>query len=187
MPRDEETREGQGPANDNDLFELGQDKPTEGDFEYEEDQVNLVADFKKHPEGRSALKRLAEQCLGDFEAAWEATDKFRKNMADIWKLFSGVLDPKAPPFENMANAHVPILMENTIRMAHRQAYELFGNWTTSAPRSCCLSMATGRFESASKTSSDRWVIEDCSSSICLETSRVTATGTRSDGVIVTKF
>ncbi|HET8958027.1 MAG TPA: hypothetical protein VFM95_06190 [Microcella sp.] len=129
MPREDETREGAANDNAENLFDVGQEKPTEGDFEYEEDQVNLVADFKKHPEGRAALKRLAEQCLGDFEAAWEATDKFRKNMADIWKLFSGVLDPKAPPFENMANAHVPILMENTIRMAHRQAYELFGNWT----------------------------------------------------------
>ncbi|HEY3497144.1 MAG TPA: hypothetical protein VGK73_20740, partial [Polyangiaceae bacterium] len=131
MPRDREDREGAEPANDNDesLFEVGQEKPTEGDFSYDEEQVNLVADFKKDPRGREALKRLAQQCLGDFEAAWEATDKFRKNMADIWKLFSGVLDPKAPPFENMANAHVPILMENTIRMAHRQAYELFGNWT----------------------------------------------------------
>jgi hypothetical protein len=131
MPREEDTREGSTPANDNDdsLFDVGQETPTEEDFEYDEDQVNLVADFKKHPEGRAALKRLSQQCLGDFEAAWEATDKFRKNMADIWKLFSGVLDPKAPPFENMANAHVPILMENTIRMAHRQAYELFGNWT----------------------------------------------------------
>jgi hypothetical protein len=126
----EQDREGAAPANDNDpLFAVGQDKPTEEDFEYEEDQVNLVADFKKEPAGRAALKRLSQQCLGDFEAAWEATDKFRKNMADIWKLFSGVLDPKTGAFADMANAHVPILMENTIRMAHRQAYELFGNWT----------------------------------------------------------
>ncbi len=131
MPRDREDRD--GPANDNQdsppLFEVGQDAPTEASFEYQDDAINLVKAFKEHPEGRSALKRLAEKCLGDFEGAWDATEKFRKSMADIWKLFSGVLDPKAPPFENMANAHVPILMENTIRMAHRQAYELFGNWT----------------------------------------------------------
>jgi hypothetical protein len=131
LARDQETREGAAPANDNDesLFAIGQDAPTEQEFDYDEDQVNLVADFKKEPAGRAALKRLSQQCLGDFEAAWEATDKFRKNMADIWKLFSGVLDPKTGAFADMANAHVPILMENTIRMAHRQAYELFGNWT----------------------------------------------------------
>jgi hypothetical protein len=129
MPRDREDRDA---ANDNakeSLFSLGQDTPTENAFEYKDDEVNLVQAFKAHPEGRAALKRLSQKCLGDFESAWEATEKFRKSMADIWKLFSGVLDPKGPPFENMANAHVPILMENTIRMAHRQAYELFGNWT----------------------------------------------------------
>lgn len=129
MPRDREDRDA---ANDNakeSLFSLGQDTPTENSFEYKDDEVNLVQAFKAHPEGRAALKRLSQKCLGDFESAWEATEKFRKSMADIWKLFSGVLDPKGPPFENMANAHVPILMENTIRMAHRQAYELFGNWT----------------------------------------------------------
>lgn len=133
MPRDREDRDA---ANDNSsdgesepLFDIGQDTKTEAPFEYEDDQVNLVKAFKAHPEGRAALKRLSEKCLGDFEGAWEATSKFRSNMAEIWKLFSGVLDPKAPPFENMANAHVPILMENTIRMVFRQAYELFGNWT----------------------------------------------------------
>jgi hypothetical protein len=121
------TEETAGP--DESVFELGQDTKTEEAFEYAEDELNLVAAFKEHPEGRAALKRLSQKCLTDFDAAWDATEKFRTNMADIWKLFSGVLDPKKPPFHEMANAHVPILMENTIRMAHRQAYELFGNWT----------------------------------------------------------
>lgn len=111
------------------VFALGQDTPTEEPFEYDEEELNLVKAFKAHPEGRAALKRLSLKCTDDFERAWEATDKFRKNMADIWKLFSGVLDPKAPPYQFMANAHVPILMENTLRMVFRQAYELFGNWT----------------------------------------------------------
>lgn len=111
------------------LFEAGQDTESEKPFEYDEEAPNLVAAFKQHPEGKAALKRLSEKCLKDFEGAWEATEKFRKNNAEIWKLFSGTLDPKPPPFEHMANAHVPILMENTIRMVYRQSYELFGNWT----------------------------------------------------------
>ncbi len=119
------------PANDTEnVFELGQDTKSEEPFAYDEEAPNLVTLFKEHPEGRAALKRLSEKCITDFDAAWEATGKFRKNMAEIWSLFSGTLEPKPPPFENMSNAHVPILMENTIRMVFRQAYELFGNWTS---------------------------------------------------------
>ena len=111
------------------VFELGQDTKSEAPFEYAEDDVNLVTAFKEHPEGRAALKRLSDKCATDFDNAWSATELFRKGMAETWKLFAGTLDPKPPPFEHMANAHVPILMENTIRMTYRQEYELFGNWT----------------------------------------------------------
>lgn len=116
-------------GDDTSVFELGQDTKTEEAFEYDPEEPNLVKAFKEHPEGRMALKRLADKCLGDFDGAWEATSQFRKSMADIWKLFTGLLEPKGPPFEKMANAHVPILMENTVRMVFRQCYELFGNWT----------------------------------------------------------
>ena len=119
------------PANDigENVFDVGQDSPAEAPFSYGEDEPNLVKSFKAHPEGRAALKRLSEKCILDFDAAWAATELFRKGMAETWKLFSGTLDPKPEPFQHMANAHVPILMENTIRMVYRQAYELFGNWT----------------------------------------------------------
>lgn len=129
MAREDDRREtAEGDANEN-VFELGQQSPTEKPFEYEEDELNLVKAFKAHPEGREALRRIARDCTENFENAWQATDDFRKNMASTWKLFAGTLDPKPPPFDKMANAHVPILMENTIRMVFRQAYELFGNWT----------------------------------------------------------
>lgn len=132
MPREEETREGivsEAAPESEDVYRLGQDTKSEGDFKYDAEAINLVAEFKKHPEGRAALKRISDKCLTDFDSSWEATTDFRKNMADIWKLFSGLLDPKPPEFKDMSNAHVPILMENTIRMVFRQAYELFGNWT----------------------------------------------------------
>lgn len=132
MPREEETREGIETApepEDSGIFALGQDAPVKEEFQYDEEAVNLATEFKEHPEGRGELKRISQKCLDDFDNAWKANDKLRANMAEIWKLFSGVLDEKPPPFNKMSNAHVPILMENTIRMAHRQAYELFGNWT----------------------------------------------------------
>jgi hypothetical protein len=114
---------------DEDVFTLGQETASEPAFKYDEEAANLVSEFKKHPEGKASLKRISGKTLDDFDAAWSATEKFRTSMADIWKLFSGTLDPKQAPFENMSNAHVPILMENTIRMVYRQNYELFGNWT----------------------------------------------------------
>lgn len=126
MPED--IREGE-PQNDNAFDE---DEGREGGpqpFVYDENEINLVSAFKGHPDGQAALKRIATKCLTDFDNAWEATQPHRKSMADIWKLFSGVLEAKDGAFQYMANAHVPILMENTIRMAYRQAYELFGNWT----------------------------------------------------------
>lgn len=132
MPREEETREGieATPAGGQvNLQELGQDTPAGEPFEYDPDAMNLVKEFKAHPEGQQALKRFSNKCLTDFENAWQATEKFRKNNADIWKLFSGILDEKTGVFKDGANAHVPILMENTVRMTTRQAYELFGNWT----------------------------------------------------------
>jgi hypothetical protein len=105
-------------------------EPRELSFTYDENEVNLVKAFKAHPDGVAALKRLSDKCRTDFDAAWLATEGVRKSMAEVWKLFSGTLDPKSDPaFAHMANAHVPILMENTIRMVFRQAYELFGNWT----------------------------------------------------------
>jgi hypothetical protein len=110
-------------------FDAGQEGVTEPDFEYDEEELNLVAEFKKHPEGVAALKRIGVYARECFKEAWDANEKFRANMTEIWKLFSGVLDPKAPPYQHMANAHVPILMENTVRMVSRQAFELFGNWT----------------------------------------------------------
>jgi hypothetical protein len=132
MPRDAETREGldaAGPTEEVNLQQFGQETQAEEGFSYDPEAMNLVTEFKGHPEGRAALKRLGLKCLDDFQRAWEATEKFRKNNADVWKLFSGILDPKDGAFKDMANAHVPILMENTVRMTTRQAYELFGNWT----------------------------------------------------------
>lgn len=131
MPREEETREGMEPANDTevDVQKLGQEMAESEPFQYDPEAPNLVTAFRADPEGKQALKRISQHCLGEFQNAWEATEPMRKKQAEIWKLFSGVLDPKGPPMQDMANAHVPILMENTIRMYSRQAYELFGNWT----------------------------------------------------------
>lgn len=126
-PGEDMPREGE--ADDVSVFDLGQDAPAEPAFAYDEEELNLVKVFKTHPEGRQALKRISLKCRTDFDNAWNATELYRKGMADTWKLFAGTLDPKQPPYDKMSNVHVPILMENVIRMQYRQAFELFGNWT----------------------------------------------------------
>ncbi len=112
-----------------DVFELGQQTKAEEKFSYDEEAPNLVTEFKKHPEGIAALKRLGELARQNFKDAWDSCEPMRIKQADIWKYFSGNLDDKGPMFKGMSNAHVPILMENTVRMVFRQCYELFGNWT----------------------------------------------------------
>jgi hypothetical protein len=112
-----------------DVYVVGQDTKAEEPFSFDEDQANLVTEFKKHPEGRAALKRLSCLALQNFKDSWDACENMRKTQADIWKYFSGNLDDKGPQFRGLSNAHVPLLMENTVRMVFRQCYELFGNWT----------------------------------------------------------
>ncbi len=132
MATESEQRHRRGPERDElevvAIFEAGQDGDAEEDFEYDEDALNLVAEFKEKRSGQMALKRICDKVLTDFRESFDATQHFRKGMADTWALFAGQLKPKEGMFKNMSNAHVPILLENTIRMAYRQSYELFGNW-----------------------------------------------------------
>jgi hypothetical protein len=63
--------ENEGPEED--VFLLGQEGgQIEEPFTYDEEEANLCASFKKHPEGRAALKRLSMKCLDDFKVAWDA-------------------------------------------------------------------------------------------------------------------
>jgi len=112
-----------------DVFDVGQDRKADEPFAYDEEALNLVETFKAHQEGRRALKSISEFCLTEFKNAWDATEQRRKQDAEAWKLFAGTLDPKGPQFKDLSNSHVPILMENIQRMTARQSHELFGNWT----------------------------------------------------------
>lgn len=112
------------------VFEAGQDSEVEEAFDYDDDEINLVPIFKKKRQGQFALRRLVDKVLTDFKESFDATQPFRQQMADTYSFFAGKLEPKkAAMFKGMSNAHVPLLLENTIRMTYRQSYELFGNWT----------------------------------------------------------
>lgn len=103
------------------------DLPSE-EFVYDDDSLNLAPDFAEHPEGQEALKKIARQVVRDFDSAWEASEEYRDQMAKDWAIFAGNLPKKQFPYENCANMHVPIMLENLSRIATRAYGELFSDW-----------------------------------------------------------
>ncbi len=97
---------------------------------YDEDALNLVEAFKETEEGRKYLKRISSKVDSDFQADWDASDEYRQRAKDDWKLFAGDLPPKDFPFEDSANPHLPIMLENTSRLCFRLTGELFGDWSS---------------------------------------------------------
>lgn len=91
--------------------------------------TNLVAELAKTKKGREALKRISEQVRDNFDVAWDASEPYRLRTAKDWDLFAGILPPKEAPFEGCANVHIPVALENTMRLALRAYDELFGDWT----------------------------------------------------------
>jgi hypothetical protein len=94
-------------------------------FSYDEEAPNLVEAFMAHREGVEALKEIADHCYSTFTSAFEATEKYRKKIADNWRIFTGDLPPKEAPFENTANAHLPLMLETMSRLSFRVYGELF--------------------------------------------------------------
>jgi hypothetical protein len=99
----------------------------EPELDYDDDAPNLVPVFMSSQKGRDALKKLSEECLQDYDAAMENSEQYRERQAKDWLIFSGDLPPKTFPWENCANAHVPIMLENVTRLVTRAAAELFGD------------------------------------------------------------
>ena len=96
-------------------------------FAYEEMAPNLVAAFESHVDGQEALKEIRDLVSTRFHAAWDATERYRKKMAENWKLFVGDIPEKEPLFRDMANGHIPISLETISRLAFRVYGELFGD------------------------------------------------------------
>lgn len=94
----------------------------------QEDSPNLVEELKRTEAGKIAMKKLAMQAVRDFDADWASAESFRKRMADDWRIFTGELPKKDYPWENAANPHVPIMIENVTRVMFRAKGELFGDW-----------------------------------------------------------
>lgn len=98
-------------------------------FEYDEWADNLAIEFKsKGKDGEEALHDIAEAIIKDYDDAWESTEQYRDKMKKVWEIFSGNLPEKTFPFKDCANANVPILIENMLRLETRIYAELFADW-----------------------------------------------------------
>lgn len=96
---------------------------------YDEDALNLVADFRKTNEGKRYLKKISNKVDSDYQTDWDSSEAFRERNSADWKLFTGDLPPKDYPYEDASNPNLPIYLENITRLCFRITGELFGDWT----------------------------------------------------------
>lgn len=100
----------------------------EVDFIYDDDSDNLVVDFMEHPDGKQALKEIADTVKRNFDDGWSGSEQYRKRFENDWKLFAGELPEKDYPYKGCANAHIPLMLEHISRLVARASGELFGDW-----------------------------------------------------------
>lgn len=105
------------------------DKIKDSPVSFDETSENIALELAETKEGEAFLKKLSDRCMNNFETAWESTEHYRTRAANDWRLFTGDLPPKPPPFENVPNPHVPIMLSNLSRITMRAQAELFGDWT----------------------------------------------------------
>jgi hypothetical protein len=117
-----------GLETDGDVINIGDSPLDEEHFTLDPNSPNLVVDFMKHPETREALKKIVEETFEKFDSDWASCSEFRDKTAKNLALFNGFLPKKTFPFADSANAHVPILLENTLRLWSRIESEVFGDW-----------------------------------------------------------
>lgn len=109
--------------------ETEESEATDAPFVFNEDSLNLVPEFMAHDDGIEALKKISEKVIKEFDSDWEASEQYRRRCAENWKLFAGELKEKEYPWKDSANANIPILLKNTVRIVTRGYDELFGDWS----------------------------------------------------------
>lgn len=116
-------------ADEDPEIDLDEEVKTEKPLEYDEEEANLVAVFAESDtkQGAAALQELAELGHSTFEEDWKSTEEYREQRAKDWTIFSGVLPKKTFPWEDCANGHVPIMLENISRLVFRAKGELIGD------------------------------------------------------------
>lgn len=104
-----------------------EEKPAKGIL-FDEDSDNIVRDLAGTREGDEELKRISDFVTEAYDTARKSTEEYRQRMARDWQFFTGDLPDKTFPYENCANGHVPMMLENATRLQARMYGELFGDW-----------------------------------------------------------
>lgn len=94
-----------------------------------EDSMNIVADLEGSDEGQKWLKRIVQDCHDEFMQAWDKNQVYREKVAEGWRVLFCELPPKSKPFENCANAAIPLALQNIVRLTNKMTTELFSDWT----------------------------------------------------------
>jgi hypothetical protein len=81
-----------------------------------------------HPDGKKALREISALVLDEIEQASDDREEYCQRSAEDWKIFTGDIPSKRFPFEHCANLHVPIAIENTMRVVSHVSSEVFGDW-----------------------------------------------------------
>jgi hypothetical protein len=98
-------------------------------FSFSEDESNLVPIFQEHPIGEKALKDLVQQCHDEFKTSWDKNEGYRNKVAESWRVLYCDLPPKNKPYENCANAAIPLALQNVVRYTNKITNEVFGDWS----------------------------------------------------------
>lgn len=107
----------------------GPEEKAEDPFTFDEDLPNLVPVFEAHPEGNKALKKLVQQCHDEFKTSWDKNEGYRQKVAESWRVLYCDLPPKNKPYENCANAAIPLALQNVVRYTNKIINEVFGDWS----------------------------------------------------------
>lgn len=108
--------------------ELDSDGETiEEELVIDEESPNVVPDLMNSAKGEAFVQKAALEIHGNFQAAWDANKDARDRFSADYKMFIGKLPKKTFPYENCANLHIPISMENISRVHCRIYSEIFGD------------------------------------------------------------
>jgi len=93
------------------------------------DAPNLIEELEATTEGKTFLKRLVQETHDEFMTAWDKNAAYREKVAESWRVLFCDLPPKMKPFENCANAAIPLALQNIVRLTNKMTTEVFGDFT----------------------------------------------------------
>lgn len=111
------------------LLGQSQEEANETPFSFDENVPNLVPVFEADPVAAKFLENLVQECYDEFKTSWDKNSSYRQKTAESWRLLYCDLPPKNKPYENCANAAIPLALQNVVRYTNKIETEIFGDWS----------------------------------------------------------